>query len=130
MQPSYAEHVFASEPIVRGPSDSEGFVVRGVDAGDESGISVGSAGDVNGDGVDDLIIGARDADPNGQGEAGESYVVFGRATGFPAAFEPRSLFLESGGDGEQGLRTEGDRCDQLVGLLGPQCGRCERRRYR
>ena len=35
------------------------------------------AGDVNGDGIDDLIIGALSADPNGRNDAGASYVVFG-----------------------------------------------------
>jgi hypothetical protein len=57
---------------------ANGFVLNGIDAGDSSGFSVSSAGDVNGDGVDDVIIGARYADPNGQSNAGESYVVFGR----------------------------------------------------
>jgi FG-GAP repeat len=38
---------------------SGGFVIHGQDAGDKSGYSVSSAGDVNGDGFDDLIIGAR-----------------------------------------------------------------------
>jgi hypothetical protein len=56
---------------------TNGFVINGIDAGDSSGVSVSSAGDVNGDGVDDVIIGASGADPNGQGQAGESYVVFG-----------------------------------------------------
>jgi hypothetical protein len=32
-----------------------GFVINGESAGDESGYSVSSAGDVNGDGLDDLI---------------------------------------------------------------------------
>jgi Ca2+-binding RTX toxin-like protein len=57
-----------------------GFVINGVDAGDYSGISVSNAGDVNGDGFDDLIIGAIYADPNGNVDAGESYVVFGGET--------------------------------------------------
>jgi len=35
---------------------------------------------VNGDGIADLIIGAFGGDADGKSEAGESYVVFGRAT--------------------------------------------------
>ncbi|MBE9076944.1 FG-GAP repeat protein, partial [Romeria aff. gracilis LEGE 07310] len=56
---------------------SNGFVLNGIDAGDLSGRSVSGAGDLNGDGIDDLIIGADGANPNG-GSSGESYVVFGR----------------------------------------------------
>jgi 2C-methyl-D-erythritol 2,4-cyclodiphosphate synthase len=56
---------------------TDGFVLNGIDASDRSGVSVSSAGDVNGDGVDDVIIGASSADPNGRSNAGESYVVFG-----------------------------------------------------
>jgi hypothetical protein len=45
-----------------------GFVIIGELAGDYSGYSVSSAGDVNGDGLDDLIVGTG---------SGKSYVVFG-----------------------------------------------------
>ena len=55
-----------------------GFVINGEAAGDYSGYSVSSAGDVNGDGLSDLIIGAYGADPNDVGAAGKSYVVFGQ----------------------------------------------------
>jgi hypothetical protein len=58
---------------------TNGFVLNGVDAQDSSGRSVSSAGDVNGDGIDDIILGAQFADPGGLNYAGESYVVFGRA---------------------------------------------------
>ena len=58
---------------------TNGFILTGIDAGDRAGWSVSSAGDVNGDGYDDLIIGARYADPNGVGNAGESYIIYGGA---------------------------------------------------
>jgi hypothetical protein len=55
-----------------------GFVIKGESVGDYSGYSVSSAGDVNGDGLDDLIIGAIFADASGVSNAGKSYVVFGK----------------------------------------------------
>ena len=58
---------------------TNGFVINGINKYDESGFSVSNAGDINGDGIDDLIIGARYADPNGNSRAGESYVIFGSA---------------------------------------------------
>ena len=64
-------------------SGTGGFVINGALADDRLGRSVGSAGDVNGDGLDDLIIGALYADPNGNQDAGASYVVFGKANGTP-----------------------------------------------
>jgi hypothetical protein len=57
---------------------TQGFVIKGKEEGDQSGVSVNSAGDVNGDGLDDLIVGARYADRNGLPNIGVSYVVFGK----------------------------------------------------
>ncbi len=54
-----------------------GFVINGIDPGDGSGVSVSGAGDVNGDGLADLIVGATHANPGGNIFAGQSYVVFG-----------------------------------------------------
>ncbi|MGO1120920.1 beta strand repeat-containing protein, partial [Rhodovibrionaceae bacterium A322] len=55
----------------------QGYTFEGIDAGDASGVSVSSAGDVNGDGKDDLIVGARSADVNGMQDVGESYLIYG-----------------------------------------------------
>ncbi len=78
---------------------SNGFVIHGVDAGDQSGNSVASGGDINGDGLDDLVIGAANASAagNGTNHAGESYVVFGRSSGFAAPVDLSDVASGSGG---------------------------------
>ena len=53
----------------------------------DSGWSVSSAGDVNGDGYDDLIIGAAYADPNGILAARAMLCLAGRLT-----WEPQLIF--------------------------------------
>jgi hypothetical protein len=63
--------------------------INGTD--DYSGSSVSSAGDINGDGLDDLIVGAYFADPSHKSSAGKSYVVFGKAS----AITLRSMALLS-----------------------------------
>jgi len=80
---------------------SNGFRLAGTDTLDRSGLSVSSAGDFNGDGFDDLIIGARGGDPGGDAEAGEVYVVFGGAGGFAATLDLAAL------DGSDGVRLDG-----------------------
>ncbi|WP_164928646.1 FG-GAP-like repeat-containing protein [Gloeobacter violaceus] len=61
-----------------------GFVINGSNNYDRSGTSVSGAGDVNGDGLDDVIVGASSASPDGRYAAGRSYVVFGKRGGQPA----------------------------------------------
>ncbi|WP_036532915.1 integrin alpha, partial [Neosynechococcus sphagnicola] len=67
------------------------FFINGRTGGDASGHSVSSAGDINGDGIDDLIIGAVRADPNGKTNAGQSYVVFGTTSGFSSTLNLSTL---------------------------------------
>ncbi len=88
---------------------ANGFRLDGIDLGDWSGFSVASAGDVNGDGFDDLIIGAPSADPGDDNVAGEAYVVFGAAGGWGAAFDLAAL------NGTNGFRLEGVDAEDQAG---------------
>jgi hypothetical protein len=62
---------------------------------DYAGRSVSSAGDINGDGYDDLIVGAPGGDDGGN-DAGEAYVIFGSAYG--ASLAPQTLTGTSAAD--------------------------------
>ena len=50
---------FAASLDLSALDGSNGFRLDGIARGDDSGCSVAAAGDVNGDGIDDLIVGAR-----------------------------------------------------------------------
>ena len=66
----------ASERIVAGIEPVVGLTLRGLNTSDHMGLDVAS-GDVNDDGVDDLVVGARLGDPNGVLNAGVTYVFYG-----------------------------------------------------
>lgn len=74
-----------------------GFVIQGPNSSNPLGYSVASAGDINGDGFDDLVIGERYADQPGKQDSGKSYVVFGKGSGFAASIDLVSLEAGSGG---------------------------------
>ncbi|MBC6431922.1 hypothetical protein FM036_14480 [Nostoc sp. HG1] len=60
------------------PSDlngTNGFIINGITVYDQLGISVSNEGDINGDGIDDLIIGADGVSPKGNFSGGKSYVI-------------------------------------------------------
>ena len=95
---------------------SNGFRLDGEAAYDYSGVSVSTAGDVNGDGFNDLIVGASGTDPNGNRYSGSSYVVFGKASGFSAAMDLSSL------DGSNGFRLDGKTVDDWSGISVSNAG--------
>ncbi len=92
---------------------SGGFRVNGAEEGDDAGISVSSAGDVNGDGLDDLLVGATGSDPDGTSLAGSSYVVFGKLDGDT---------VDLGSLNAGGFRIDGVTQNDRVGRSGSGAG--------
>tara|TARA_Y100001960_G_scaffold229991_1_gene241289 strand:- start:2 stop:2137 length:2136 start_codon:yes stop_codon:yes gene_type:complete len=60
----------------RADADAD-VIINGQSAGDNLGASVASAGDFNGDGIDDIIVGAGNDDNNGASNSGSAYIFFG-----------------------------------------------------
>jgi FG-GAP repeat len=75
-----------------------GFRIDGASPGDLAGWSVARAGDVNGDGLADVLVGAPQADNNGRAGSGSAYVVFGKEG--PASVDLAAL-------GYAGFRIDG-----------------------
>jgi hypothetical protein len=80
---------------------TNGFQINGEAALDRSGYSASDAGDVNGDGFDDILIGAYGVDSNGE-FFGASYVIFGKAGGFSANLDLSTL------NGTNGFQISGE----------------------
>src|SRR5262249_57340489 len=71
-----------------------GFTINGPSGGDAS--HIGSAGDVNGDGIDALIIGAPDATTGFAFVPGQAFIIFGKKTAFSATINLASLSASDG----------------------------------
>ncbi|CAC5342507.1 MULTISPECIES: RHS repeat-associated core domain-containing protein [Planktothrix] len=95
---------------------NNGFVINGVEPDELLGGSVKGAGDINGDKIDDLIIGASGATANGIKSAGKTYVVFGSQKGFPASLNSSDL------NGEKGFFLNGTAENELSGVAVSSAG--------
>ena len=80
---------------------SNGFMVFGEADSDLAGRGLSGAGDVNGDGFDDVIVGAYLANA-GPDHRGAAYVIFGKETGFPVQLPLAAL------DGSNGFKLTGE----------------------
>jgi hypothetical protein len=95
---------------------------RGEDSNDDSGYSVAGAGDVNGDGYDDILIGAY-TDEEGGTSAGQTYLIFGKASGWAmdtslssasASFRGEDSYDFSGSSVEGAGDVNGDGYDDIL----------------
>ncbi|HEX2294380.1 MAG TPA: integrin alpha [Actinomycetota bacterium] len=97
-----------------------GFTIRGASEGDRASYAA-PAGDVNGDGLDDVVVGAprvdllatgmSQVDGNVRADAGRAYVVFGKTTTDPVELAE----FDGGTQGTLGFRIDGPSDHALAG---------------
>ena len=90
------------------PGQPLGFQEPGAAVGEKAGYSV-AVGDINADGIPDLIIGAPNATTTAGANAGKVYVIFGQLNGFQAVPSLAAL------DGTNGFVISGTAIGDNVG---------------
>ncbi len=93
---------------VRTLDGTNGFALRGTRRNDRTGISLANVGDLNGDGISDVAIGADTADAD-KDYVGKVHVVYGNAGGFPAEISAGDL------DGTNGFTMIGTKLQEFAG---------------
>jgi len=99
--------VFVYYGSASGPSATPDWMGEGNQSQCEYGRSVGTAGDINGDGYSDIIVGARYYD-NGQSNEGKVYVYYGSAEGLSTVPNWTVEGNQSGAGLGIGVGTAGD----------------------
>ncbi len=123
----FGKSMFGPQVDVTAFAAGDGFSVSGLNNGDALGASVSGAGDINGDGIADIIIGASLVDqpnPSGVGTdppivaAGEAYVIFGKPSTSPfgTTFDLTTL------DGSNGFSIKGSAEGDAFGSAVSQAG--------
>ncbi|MGR3319038.1 MAG: integrin alpha [Candidatus Anammoxibacter sp.] len=97
------------DPTLRADADAD-VILEGQSAFDNFGVSVASAGDFNGDGIDDVIVGAPDDGNNGESISGSAFIFFGGKTGTKRADADADVILEG--------QSSGDRFGNSVASAG------------
>jgi Bacterial Ig domain/FG-GAP repeat len=95
-------------------ADAAGFVIEGIAADDLAGWSVGGGSDVDGDGRDDVIVGAPQADGNGVGNSGRVFVVLGKPDSMPVDLV--AVAAGNGGFAIDGIALEDHAGDAVAGI--------------
>ncbi|WCB94087.1 hypothetical protein DSM104299_02815 [Baekduia alba] len=92
-----------------------GFKITGGAPGDRAGLAVSAAGDVNGDGLADVVVGAPGAAAYGRADAGVAYVVYGKKT-------PEAVALGQLGAGGYAIvgAAPGDGAGTALAALGDE----------
>jgi FG-GAP repeat protein len=99
------------DPSDAEPGGNDGFVIIGARAGDNAGGYVWTAGDVNGDGLDDLLVTAQAVSSGANAKVGAVYVVFGKRDTSPVRL------VDFDDDTERGFRILGVDADDELGSV-------------
>ena len=98
------------------PHQTKGTNFQGVDEFDRAGNAVAFLGDINGDGFDDIAIGAYTANVGGKSDSGQVYVLFGSRRSFENMSDLADLLEENGGNGELGFVITGIEASDALGF--------------
>ncbi|MCO8124697.1 FG-GAP-like repeat-containing protein [Stieleria sp. TO1_6] len=119
----FGQSTFASAVDASALNGTTGFSISGINSGDGLGSSVSGAGDINGDGIADIVVGASNAKQSSAPaieNTGEAYVIFGKDTAattlFPAAFDLTTL------NGGNGFVVQAEAAGDLLGAVVDNAG--------
>jgi hypothetical protein len=109
----------ATTPVRLSALGTRGTTVAGLDVSGRAGsldlTAAGyGAGDLNGDALDDLVVGSPGSDPEGRSQAGSAFVVYGTRTP-----EPVDVRMP---DPARGYRIDGAKEGDHLGFAGAQTG--------
>lgn len=95
-----------------------GFRVDGPSYNYRFGLSVAGAGDVNGDGVDDLVVGSRWASDGGRTDSGAAHVIYGTDGNRTRPVDVRSWATTASADGFLLVGSSSSQLGHVVGRAG------------
>ena len=113
----YGRAAFAGLDLATFTTGATGVLIFGAVTNDQIGIAVSGAGDVNGDGIADIVFGTQNAAANGFASAGKAYIMFGSATIASVAID---LFAFSAG--ARGFSVLGSAANMNLGITVARAG--------